>query len=274
MTDTFYSRIHPVDAFEAVAAADSYVTLPDDWWIVAADVVDSTTAISAGAYKVVNSIGVAVIAAVTNCMRPTEVPYVFGGDGALLCIPGGKVEPVGHALAATVAMAAHSFELELRAAIVPVTYLRTMGHDVLVARHRVSPQYDQCAFYGGGVEYAERELKQGGLPDEYVLQGDPSGSADYSGLECRWAEVPSPSEETVAVIIDATSTGAGALGLYRRIVSRIEEIYGGADQCRPVTEEGLRATLSSAMLSTESRLGRGGVVPSNGCYTRSFSGSR
>ena len=37
-------------------------------------------------------------------------------------------------------------------------------------------------------------------------------------------------------------------------MTRIGEIYGGADQCRPITEAGLRTTLSSATLRHESRV--------------------
>ena len=212
----------------------------------------STAAIEAGNYKAVNTVGVSVIAATTNAVRPMKVPYVFGGDGGLVCVPGSTVPEVRGAVAATIAMSEQSFELKLRAAVVPVSYIREQGYDVKVARHRVSRHYVQCALSGGGSEFAERSLKSGDLPDSYFVKSDPMAVADYDGLECRWSEVPSPRDETVSVIVDATAAPEDAFHLYRSVMARIDEIYGEADQCRPITEAGLRTTLSSAILRHES----------------------
>ena len=256
MSDSFYSAIDPVDDFEALVRSESYTPLPDDWSLVVADVVDSTGAIEAGEYKAVNTVGVSVIAAAVNVLRPVEIPYIFGGDGALLCIPGRATPDVARALSATTAMARESFGLELRAAIVPVAHVRASGHDVLVARHRVSPHYVQCALHGGGAEVAERSLKAGVLPAPFLIAPDPSADADYAGLECRWGEIPSPRGETVAVIIDAVTESGRTLEAYGPIMQRIRAIYGDADRCRPVTEGGLRVTLSRRILSNEARLKR------------------
>ena len=256
MSDSFYSRIEPVDDFEALVRPESYVPLPEDWSVVVADVADSTGAIEAGEYKAVNTVGVSVIAATVNVLRPVEIPYIFGGDGARMCIPGRGTPDVACAMSATIAVARESFGLELRAAIVPVTYVRELGHEVLVARHRVSPHYVQCALHGGGAEFAERSLKRGELPTEFLITPDRSADADYSGLECRWGEIPSPLGETVAVIVDATTEEGRTLEAYGPIMDRIQATYGDADRCRPVTEGGLRVTLSRAILGNESRLKR------------------
>ena len=256
MSDSFYSGIEPVDDFEALVRPESYVPLPEDWSVVVADVADSTGAIEAGEYKAVNTVGVSVIAATVNVLRPVEIPYIFGGDGARMCIPGRATPDVACAMSATIAVARESFGLELRAAVVPVTYVRELGHEVLVARHRVSPHYVQCALHGGGAEFAERSLKRGELPAEFLITPDPSADADYSGLECRWGEIPSPLGETVAVIVDATTEEGRTLEAYGPIMDRIQATYGDADRCRPVTESGLRVTLSRAILGNESRLKR------------------
>ncbi len=254
MSDSFYRSIKAVDAFESLALPSSYVALPDDWSLVLADVVDSTVAIEAGRYKEVNTVGVSVIAATLNVLHPVEVPYIFGGDGALLCVPERCAPQVEASLAATVAMARSSFGLDLRAAIVPSSYVRGLGLDILVARHRVSAQYVQCALYGGGAEQVERSLKRGDLPAEFLIAPDARSDADYRGLECRWSEIPSPGGETVAVIVDATSEPAEALTTYRRVMEKTRAIYGEADRCRPVTESGLRVTLSNSVLRNELRL--------------------
>ena len=251
MNDEFYRTIVPVDSFEALASGANYNPLPPDWWIVAADVVNSTTAIAAGNYKAVNTVGVSVIAATVNALRPVEIPYMFGGDGAFLCVPGWSIPKVRLALAATLAMAGKSFNLQLRAAVIPATYLRERGNDILVARHRVSEHYVQCAFFGKGPEFAEAQLKTGKLPEAYQVFADPEATADYTGLECRWQEVPSSGGEIVAIIIKATGPSEGSLSLYRTIMQTISGIYGEADHCRPVTEEKVRAAFSRTILQNE-----------------------
>lgn len=76
MTDDFYPSIQPVESFASLALRESYSPLPTDWAVVAADVVNSTRAIREGRYKEVNTIGVSVIAATRNAVRPVEVPCV------------------------------------------------------------------------------------------------------------------------------------------------------------------------------------------------------
>jgi hypothetical protein len=258
-TDHFYSSISPVDDFESLAHVGCYARLPTDWSVVVADVVSSTAAIREGRYKEVNTIGVSVIAAIRNAVRPVDVPYVFGGDGALVLIPGRFADAVRGALGATIAMSKEAFRLELRAAVVPASWLEARGHEILVARHRVSEHYVQSALYqsalfGSGTLHVERALKSGELPTEYLVSEDGGATADYGGLECRWNDIPSPREETVALIVHANGEPGAALDTYRRVMERIREIYGGPGDCRPVREEGLSVSLSNRVLRNELRL--------------------
>jgi hypothetical protein len=250
-SDAFYGSIEPVDDFEQLALGTSYAPLPDDWWIVAADVKDSTAAIDDGRYKHVNTVGVSVIAAMRNVARPVEVPYVFGGDGAVVCVPERFVPECRRALASTIAMAQASFDLTLRACVTPVSWIRGQGLDVLVARHRVSPHYVQCALFGGGASHVEHGLKRGSLPEDFLVSADTGADANYTGLECRWSEIPSPHDETVAVIVDASGPQQATLAVYREVMEQIRGIYGDAEQCRPVAEDGLRVTVDRRVLDNE-----------------------
>lgn len=251
MSDSFYGSVEPVDAFERLAQSSSYRPLPDDWFVIAADIADSTGAVEEGRYKNVNTVGVSVIAAARNVVRPVQIPYVFGGDGAIVCAPGRFVPGLRSAMAATSAMSRGSFGLELRVCIVPVSYVRAQGLEVLVARFRVSRHYVQCALHGGGAAWVERSLKAGTIPGEFVIEPDSSAGADYRGLECRWSEIPSPNEETVAVIVEVAGEAADALAVYRDVMERIRGIYGEADACRPVRREGLRVSIARAVLENE-----------------------
>lgn len=243
MTSDFYASIPAVDGFEDLSRPDAYRPAPDDWWIACADIAGSTRAITDGKYKAVNTVGVAAIAALRNVAKPLEVPYVFGGDGAVVLLPGHLVDEARTALAGTVAMARHGFDLELRAAMVPISHVRGAASDVLVARQRVSADYVQAALFGGGAEWVEDHLKGGTLPEEFLVHADPAADPDYRGLECRWKEIPSPAEETVAVIVEAPRDSAEPLALFRGVMNRTREIYGDDAQCRPVSTTGLGVAL-------------------------------
>jgi hypothetical protein len=158
-SDAFYSSIAPVDSFEKLARSASYLPLPSDWAVVAADVRNSTTAIDGGRYKHVNTVGVSVIAAVRNIVFVRSTCRTCSGATApWVCVPERFAVECRQALAGTIAMAEASFGLELRACVVPVAWVRGQGYDVLVARHCVSAHYVQCALYGGGASHAERAL--------------------------------------------------------------------------------------------------------------------
>ena len=95
----FYSKLRPVTDFSGIATLDYYAPVPGDWHVVIADVKGSTVAIGAGEYKAVNIIGVSVITSILNAAKPVEIPYIFGGDGATLCVPGSLVPAVRELLA-------------------------------------------------------------------------------------------------------------------------------------------------------------------------------
>jgi hypothetical protein len=123
--------------------------------------------------------------------------------------------------------------------------------DILVARHRVSAHYIQSALFGGGAAHVERALKRGGLPGEFHVRADATAEADYGGLECRWSEIPSPQDETVALIVDARGPADSALRVYSAVMERIRSIYGEPENCRPVARDGLSVSLARRVLDNE-----------------------
>jgi hypothetical protein len=158
---TFYDALPKRTAFRDLTDPASYVPLPDDWMIGVADVVGSTKAVAAGKYKTVNMVGAAVISAQINCADGQAFPFVFGGDGAGFAIPPDRVEQAGAALAAVRCWAMEEFGLGLRVALVPVRAAREAGLEASVARYQPSPGVDYAMFSGGGVAWAEAQMKAG-----------------------------------------------------------------------------------------------------------------
>jgi hypothetical protein len=124
-----------------------------------ADVRHSTQAIEKGLYKAVNIIGASVIIGVLNLAKPTAVPFVFGGDGAILCLPPHLAAVVPDTLRTVRSLARQVYGLDLRVGLIPVQAIQQAGYEVRVARLRVSDYYVQAAFTGGGLTYAETLLK-------------------------------------------------------------------------------------------------------------------
>ena len=91
-SETFYADLPYFSEFSGVSELDRYHPLPDDWTVLATDVVRSTQAIENGKYKQVNMVGAASIICVLNAYGNAQLPFVFGGDGGMIAVPPG-VQP-------------------------------------------------------------------------------------------------------------------------------------------------------------------------------------
>jgi predicted NUDIX family NTP pyrophosphohydrolase len=250
---SFYDRLPVLENFAAAADPDRYVPVPDDWAVAVGDVRDSTGAIDEGLYEEVNMVGASVIAATLNAVGHRSLPYVFGGDGAALCVPGDAVDAVERALGGARRMAREEFGLRLDVGLVPVADLVRAGHSVLVARYRLSAPIEQAVFMGRGLPVAEEWVKA--RPDgPYGVPPSVDGPADFSGLECRWDHVPSHREEIVALLVRATGTSLQeTAAIYDDVIATLRDLYGGEDR-RPVLHGQLRMTFAPQKLATEQRV--------------------
>jgi len=184
--DRFYQALVPFDSFDDVTRRDRYRPLPDDWIIAVADVSHSTEAIQQGRYREVNTAGAAVLAAVSNALPDLQFPFTFGGDGASFAAPDAYSSIIKDTLAKTAAWAEDALGLTLRIAVIPIADIRARHLDVLVARFAPSSNVTYAMFAGGGLAWAERELKQGG----YTVPRAPVGeTADLTGLSCQFAPI-------------------------------------------------------------------------------------
>ena len=173
--------------FPQITETDAYRPLPADWAIGCADVVASTQAIAAGRYKTVNAAGAAVISAVANEVGHRDFPFVFGGDGACFAVPPDLAEPARRALAATATFVHEELDLDLRVGMTPMAAIREAGLDVRLAYFAASPNVSYAMFSGGGIAFAEAELKAG----RHGIEPAPPGTRpDLSGLSCSFEEIP------------------------------------------------------------------------------------
>ncbi|MBD2105675.1 DUF3095 domain-containing protein [Nodosilinea sp. FACHB-13] len=250
-SDTFYADLPPLKQFLELANPQNYVEAPNDWYVLITDVVDSTQAIARGQYKEVNVLGASSIMAVLNATAPLEIPFVFGGDGALLLVPPGAVQAAREALLGVRALAHESFGLDLRVGIVPLAAIAPQ-HPVRVAKIRLSPSYCQASFIGGGLTYATELIK---TDSTYRLDapGDRS-TTNLAGLECRWQDIPSLRGHTLSLIVAALPSGGYVNEyLYREVLEIIGKIYGEGESYHPVAPSALNLSINPRRVRAEAK---------------------
>ncbi|WP_349435428.1 DUF3095 domain-containing protein [Pararhizobium sp. A13] len=248
-SETFFSTLPVFVEFEGVADASNYRALPADWALATADIVDSTGAIEAGRYKAVNMAGASVISAILNALGKHDLPFVFGGDGALVAVPPSGVEKARAALSAVQKWVTEELQLTLRAALVPVGDVNTAGLEVRVARFQVNPNISYAMFAGGGSSWAEARMKEG----LFAVPPAPEGARpDLTGLSCRWNPIQSRHGDIVSII--AVPTGSGNNEAFQALISDVVALAAAEERDgHPVAAEGPQIGLSVAGLSAETK---------------------
>jgi len=251
----FYAGLPVLSNFDAITEPRNFVPLPADWHVATCDVRNSTLAVEAGNYKHVNTVGASAVTAMLNAAGSVEIPFIFEGDGSAFCVPPQLLEDAKAALVKTQDMAQRSFGLDLRVATLPVATIRAARLDILVARVRVSENYIQAVFAGGGMAYADRYMKDPATaPLCEVKRGSVAPRGSLEGLECRWQDIPSRHGETVSLMVRALAPDPGkAAVLYREVIAKVHEIYGTDEASHPLTPPLLTLvpTLSARQLGNE-----------------------
>jgi hypothetical protein len=230
--DDFYGRLAVFSDFAQLTDPEIYQSLPDGWVIGLADIVQSTAAIGSGRYKAVNTAAASVIAAVANALPDKDFPFAFGGDGASFALPPGCAEQGRKALADDAAWVRDDVGMDMRVALVPIAAVRAAGFDVRVARFAPSSDVSYAMFSGGGLAWAEQQMKAGA----YLVAPAAAGAhPDLTGLSCRFDEI----QAQRGVILSLILVPDGDPEAFREVVRRVLILAeSAADAGHPVPEGG------------------------------------
>jgi hypothetical protein len=258
-TESFYADLPILNHLLELTNSKNFKSLPSDWYLIITDIVGSTQAIESGYYKDVNFIGASSIIAVLNIAGQIEIPFGFGGDGAAILIPPSLYSKATQVLLATRQRAKTEFGLDLRLGVVPVSDVTRANYGVKVAKLRVSENYYQASFTGGGLSYATQLIKNPATAKLYNLYNHESigyaAKVDFSGLECRWQDIPSKHGETVSLIVKAMSVNQeNNSNIYQEVIEKILAIYGTEEDWHPVAKEHLKLAFSYKYLRAETGL--------------------
>ncbi len=254
MTTNFYSELPLVEHFEHATDITIFKDIPNDWHIVITDIKGSTKAVEEGRYRDVNTAGAACIIAVLNAADKTDIPFVFGGDGATLLIPPSILESTKTALIKTRSMIRNSFLLDLRVGIVAVQMVLEQGFSLKIAKVKLSDNANQAMFTGDGLGYAEKIIKDPVIGPNYLLINDSDLPPNLEGFECRWQNIPAKKGEVHSLLVLALGTTEEKNHTYKTVLARVREIYGEDDEQNPVHESNLSLTFSPSRLYKEAKL--------------------
>lgn len=250
----FFAELPELGDFTQVTERARYHAAPATWHLVITDVRGSTRAIEAGRYRDVNALGVASIVAVCNALPSVQLPYVFGGDGATLLVPGVHLEACTRALRGVARLAVSGYELELRTGVVPVAELYEQGHAVRVARFRPSRHVCFAMFAGSGFAAAERWIKEAATAERYAIPTGGDADANLEGFECRWQPVESKQGAIVSLLVQALGADEAARAeAYRSVLAALARVHGRQD-AHPLSIERLKLPAFGGDYSTEARL--------------------
>jgi len=217
----FYHNLPAFTDFRGINEAGYFHEVPENWWLIIADIVNSTTAIEQDRYKDVNTIGAAVVATVQNALSKQDIPFVFGGDGASLLLPPDCMAHACAALSALRATVTHEFGLELRVGQIRVAELLRSGFNLEITKYQLAPGKSIAIFRGGALLAADNLIKTN--RQRYEIPDIPGAKADLTGLSCRWNPIPSQSGRIVSLLVLAKKTKSTAI--YRRLLQKLATIY-------------------------------------------------
>lgn len=249
----FYNSTPVLQEFQQVTDGKLYRPVPDDWVVIAGDIRGSTEWIRQGKYKEINVAGASIIAAVSNLYKSEmTLPYTFGGDGAILLAPNGRLQEIGYALQFCEKAIRDSFGMEMKTGIVSVADIRKAGHDIRVARLQLSESLFQTMFWGDGAAFAEKLIKK----QEPASQPDtplPEPEIHWlEGLECRWQKIPPRKDEITACIIKAHGeTEQEQAETYDRCIKALQTIYGPLRDQHPLRLTDLKLSMNPKELIPE-----------------------
>lgn len=235
--DDFFARLPVLAHTSQTFDTARYAAAPDASWLVVTDIVDSTRAVAAGAHKTVNFVAAMAIAGLKNLCAPTQLPFLFGGDGSVVLVPDAHADAARRVLARVRGLALREFGQRLRVAMVRVRELRARGADLRVGRYEPSAGNSFGVFDGGGVALLEAAMKGRGdatLRERSAVDEalDDAAPLDLSGLSCRWNELASRNGKMLTLIVQDALHPA-------QVHARVMALAAGRGNPSPARVEGL-----------------------------------
>ena len=253
-TNNFYNDLKKINDFSKIMNDINYVKVPSEWFVLVADIRNSTKAIEEGRYKEINFIAACVIIGILNIDKKQDFPYIFGGDGASLIIPPILLEDSKKVLIDAAKKAKDSFDLDLRVGFVSVKEVEKRGSFIEISKFEVNKDFTQAIIRGNGLELCEDLLKSEYESFKIEENFVSNYNSDFNGLECRWEDIKTPKEETISILIKSLDN-ENSNKIYENVLEKIEEITGSQQDRNPIkTTNQLNLSFNPKVLNAEASI--------------------
>ena len=230
---------------------DNFFDVPADWFIIIADIKNSTAAVSSGKHNDVNLVAAGSLIAALNIAkgREIEIPFFFGGDGGTLLVPEQLLNDVLTGLFLHNLNSIKNFGLELHLGSISIKDILDAGHFIKIAKIQFGG-FDKAVVIGDGLRFAEQLIKHS--TKDRSKEPDNTNELNLTGLECRWDKIKPPSEENeIVCYLIETVNPAKQLEVYHNVLLKIDEIYGDIEKRNPLSLDRLKLLLGFKKIKKE-----------------------
>jgi hypothetical protein len=216
-----------------------FLDVPDDWYIIIADIQNSTKAVASGRHNDVNLVAAGSLIAALNIAKQSniEIPFFFSGDGGTLLAPEEIVSSIMTGLLVHNENSIKNFGLSMHIGSVSIKNILSNVSTVKISKVEIGLGLHKAIIIGNGLKSAEQQIKHSINPENENTKYD----LDMSGLECRWDKVKPPKEENeiVCYLIESTHQEKQA-EVYRNVLRKMDEIYGSLSIRSPLAPNRLK----------------------------------
>ena len=238
----FYSNleIHDIPISNLIGEKEKFSKVPEDWYILVADIRNSTKAVKSGNHNQVNLVATGCVIAVLNLAEDYKIniPFFFGGDGATFLVPSEIKEQALSVLEKHSRNTEKNFGFDLAVGSFEVSEIYQLNIDLKIARAKINKALNIPVILGGALKYAEDKIKEDVDAPEIVLDETP---LNLQGMECKWDRIKPPKEghEVLTLIISGCGDNDYSK-VYSRVMQKIDEIYGSVDLRKPISVDKLK----------------------------------
>lgn len=237
---------------KVVSDENNFVPVPESWCIVAADIENSTQAVNEGQYQNVNLIAAGCIIAAINVAKKynIELPFVFGGDGAVILAPLQIREEITSALSIHRKNSLKLFGLNLKLGTITINEMLTNNHSLSIAKVKVTDNYIKAIFLGEGLKFAESIIKSKQEKDS--LSKSNKQNLNLTGLQCRWDKIKPPDAlyEILCLLVEAVDPKSQSK-VYSEVLQKFDDIFGEYEHRHPISPKKLNLLLTIDKLKRE-----------------------
>lgn len=249
----FYRDIKALDfPIAEVFQQHNFSDVPSDWFVIIADVQNSTAAVAGGKHNDVNLVAAGSLIAALNIARlqDIEIPFFFSGDGGSMLVPEQLVEDILTALFLHNENSLKNFGLTMHIGSLSIKDISAIGASIKIAKVQLGQSFHKAVIIGDGLKFAEQRIKQASRSNRGEIIN--TQELNMSGLECRWDRVKPPAgeNEIVCYLIEAQDQTKQA-EIYRDVLLKIDGIYGSLESRSPLSMNRLKLLLNFQKIEKE-----------------------